>query len=75
MSDKLKIRNEIIEVNDYVKIRVSPERFWCKIIGIKGTRITAEVENHLIETGKHGYKRGDIVGFDVKKILDHAKKN
>jgi hypothetical protein len=73
MADKLKIRNEIIAVGDYVKIRMRPERFWCEIIAIKGSRIMARVDNHLLETRKHGLKYHDMVSFDVKKILDHAK--
>lgn len=51
-----------------VKICVGNERFWTKIIHVDGEKITAIIQNDLLNTDQHGLNYNDVIEFEKKNV-------
>lgn len=57
-----------LKVGDTIKVCCEDERFWCIIESIDGQKISARVDNDLVNTARYGISDKDIVSFRMKNI-------
>lgn len=69
-NDKL-LKIDNIKVGDFVKVSNFEERFWVKIISIKGNKISGKIDNYLLNNKL--YDINSLITLDMSNILDYIK--
>ncbi len=62
-----------VKPGSLVKVCVSDERFWCIVNSIEDAKITATIDNDLLNTDMHGLNFGDIITFIHENIYNHIE--
>ena len=68
-----------LDHGDFAKVNAGGERFWTRIIWIRGTDLLGIVDNNLVTTADHGLQLGDVIAFTTFNIYqvepgDHPMK-